>query len=262
MICPELVAGDGQGDQVEQGGDPAVEGGLLVAGVQRRHPLLLTALLARLTAHKAPLLDPGSTELTLVCKLCFCYNNCCWTGYALLLDTHSSCIGMSSTRAGLRTKKATPVRPSWTRPQAETTVQSIESFGPHSGIPTQACCACHFYSERVFWSSRYTPHSLRTLRSPTLTGSHMASLCYANAEMTTNTRGPCCHILSDEITCCKSLAKWHSIAIQALKFAELLKWAMLQNAQFYCCIKAAAEVKSISRTSSVRSSLPGLTDCG
>ena len=179
-----------------------------------------------------------------------------------ILDTHSSCIGMSSTRAGLRTKKATPVRPSWTRPQAETTVQSIESFGPHSGIPTQACCACHFYSERVFWSSRYTPHSLRTLRSPTLTGSHMASLCYANAEMTTNTRGPCCHILSDEITCCKSLAKWHSIAILAFKFAELLKWAMLQNAQFYCCIKAAAEVKSISRTSSLRSSLPGLTDCG
>lgn len=39
MIGPELVAGDGQGDQVEQGGDPAVEGGLLVAGVQGSHPL-------------------------------------------------------------------------------------------------------------------------------------------------------------------------------------------------------------------------------
>ena len=63
MIGPELVAGDGQGDQVEQGGDPAVEGGLLVAGVQRRHPLLIAALLARLTAHKAPLLDPGRAQV-------------------------------------------------------------------------------------------------------------------------------------------------------------------------------------------------------
>ena len=52
MIGPELVAGDGQGDQVEQGGDPAVEGGLLVAGVQGSHPLLHTALLTRLTAHR------------------------------------------------------------------------------------------------------------------------------------------------------------------------------------------------------------------
>ena len=61
---------------------------------------------------------------------------------------------MSSTRAGLRTKKATPVRPSWTRPQAETTVQSIESLGPHIGILTQGDRgpgltkpAGHFYSE-------------------------------------------------------------------------------------------------------------------
>ena len=53
MICPELVAGDGQGDQVEQGGYPAVEGGLLVARVQGRGPLRLTPLLARLTAHRA-----------------------------------------------------------------------------------------------------------------------------------------------------------------------------------------------------------------
>ena len=53
MICPELVAGDGQGDQVEQGGYPAVEGGLLVARVQGRGPLLRTPLLARLTAHRA-----------------------------------------------------------------------------------------------------------------------------------------------------------------------------------------------------------------
>lgn len=179
MICPELVAGDGQGDQVEQGGDPAVEGGLLVAGVQRRHPLLIAALLARLTAHKAPLLDPGRAQVD--------SNTCGQTlrlfqliGIAgldvyycmFVLDTHSSCIGMSSTRAGLRTKKATPVRPSWTRPQAETTVQSIESFGPHSGIPTQAFCACHFYSERVFWSSRYTSNSLRTEKSHTHRKSH------------------------------------------------------------------------------------------
>ena len=56
MIGPELVAGDGQGDQVEQGGDPAVEGGLLVARVQGGHPLRHTALLAWLTAHRA-LLD-------------------------------------------------------------------------------------------------------------------------------------------------------------------------------------------------------------
>ena len=63
-------------------------------------------------------------------------------------------MGMSSTRAGLRTKKATPVRPSWTRPQAETTVQSIESLGPHIGILTQGDRgpgltkpAGHFYSE-------------------------------------------------------------------------------------------------------------------
>ena len=52
MICPELVAGDGQGDQVEQGGNPAVEGGLLVTCVQRRHPLLVTPILARLTAYR------------------------------------------------------------------------------------------------------------------------------------------------------------------------------------------------------------------
>ena len=63
-------------------------------------------------------------------------------------------MGMSSTRAGLRTKKATPVRPSWTRPQAETTVQSIESLGPHIGILTLGDRglgltkpAGHFYSE-------------------------------------------------------------------------------------------------------------------
>ena len=52
MICPELVAGDGQSDQVEEGGNPAVEGGLLVTCVQRRHPLLVTPILARLTAYR------------------------------------------------------------------------------------------------------------------------------------------------------------------------------------------------------------------
>ena len=52
MVGPQLVAGDGKGDQVEQGGDPAVEGGLLVPGVQRSQPLLRAPLLTRLSVQK------------------------------------------------------------------------------------------------------------------------------------------------------------------------------------------------------------------